>query len=65
MNFHGYWVPNDCVGYLEAIYLSHGNFMQRFPFSCSAREHFLKLLGCVMNEIKHNFVETVSVKRIL
>ena len=65
MDFHGYWVPNNCVRYLEAVYRSHGNFMQRFPLSRSAREHFLKLLGCVMNEIKHNFVDTVSVKRIL
>ena len=29
------------------------------------REHFLKLLGSVMNDIEHNFIDTVSVERIL
>ena len=28
-------------------------------------ENFLKLLGCVMNNIEHNFVDTVSAERIL
>ena len=39
--------------------------MQEFLFGRSAREHFLKLLGCVMNDIEHNFVDTVSAERIL
>ena len=29
------------------------------------REHFLKLLGSVMNNIKHNFVDTIFAERIL
>lgn len=29
------------------------------------REHFLKLLGCMMNDIKHNFIDTISAERIL
>ena len=29
------------------------------------REHFLKLLGNVMNDIKCNFIDIVSAKRIL
>ena len=28
MDFYGYWVPDDYVGYLEAVYRSHGDFMQ-------------------------------------
>ena len=39
--------------------------MQRFHLGRSPREHFLKLLGSVMNDIEHNFVDTVSFKRIL
>ena len=65
VDFHGYRVPEDCLEHLEAVYHSHGDFMQRFPLDHSAREHFLKLLGCVMNDIEHNFVDTVSAKRIL
>ena len=39
--------------------------MQGFRLSHSAREHFLKLLGSVMNDIEYNFVDTVSFERIL
>ena len=39
--------------------------MQDFRLGRSAREHFLKMLGCVLNDIKHNFIDTVSAERIL
>ena len=39
--------------------------MQGFCLGRSAREHLLKLLGSVMNDIEHNFVDTVSTERIL
>jgi len=39
--------------------------MQGFLLGYSAREHFLKLLGSVMNDIEHNFIDTVSAERIL
>ena len=39
--------------------------MQGFLLSRFARKHFLKLLGSVMNEIEHNFIDTVSTERIL
>nr|POF13423.1 hypothetical protein CFP56_22942 [Quercus suber] len=41
------------------------DFMQRLPLGRSTREHFFKLLGCVINHIEHNFVGTVSAERIL
>ena len=50
---------------MEAVYSSRGDFMQGFCLGRSAREHFLKLLGSVMNDIEHNFVDTVSTERIL
>ena len=56
VDFHGFRVPKDCVSHLEAVYSSLGR---------SAKEHFLKMLGDVMNDIEHNFVDTVSPKRIL
>ena len=65
VNFHGFRIPQDCVSHLEAVFSSQGDFMQGFCFSHSAREHFLKLLGSVMNDIEHNFVDTVSLERIL
>ena len=39
--------------------------MQGFFLGRSTREHFLKLLGSVMNDIGHNFVDTVSSEKIL
>ena len=51
--------------HLEVVYNSCGDFMQGFPLSLSAREHFLKLLGCEMNDIKHNFINAISIERIL
>ena len=39
--------------------------MQGFLFGRSVREYFHKLLGSVMNDIEHNFIDTLSAKRIL
>ena len=39
--------------------------MRGFLLGHSMREHFLKLLGSVMNDIEHNFIDTISTKRIL
>ena len=39
--------------------------MQGFRLGQSVREHFLRMLGCVLNDIEHNFVDTVSTERIL
>ena len=65
MDFHGFRVPDDCVSHLVMIYSSRGDFMQGFRLGRSAREHFLKMLGSVMNDIEHNFVNTISIERIL
>lgn len=65
VDFHGYQVPKDCLDHLQAIYQDHGDFMQKFPLGRFAREHFLKLLGCVLNDIQHNVIDTVSVEKIL
>ena len=56
VDFHNFWVPKECVAHLEADYNSHGDFIQGFPFSHSTREHFLKLLGCVINDVENNFM---------
>ena len=65
MDFHGFRVPKDCVSHLVMIYSSGLDFMQRFRLGRSAREHFLKMLRSMMNNIEHNFVDTVSTERIL
>lgn len=65
VDFHGFKVPGECAPHLEAIYRSHGDFMQGFFLGRSAREHFLKLLGSVMNDIEHNSIDTISAERIL
>ena len=65
VDFYGFRVPEDCVSHLVMIYSSHDNFMQDFRLGRSAREHFLKMLGCMLNDIEHNFIDTVSAERIL
>ena len=50
---------------MEAVYSSHKDFMRGFLFRFSVREHFLKLLGSMMNDIEYNFINTVSAERIL
>ena len=65
VDFHGFRVPKECISSLEVVYTSRGDFMQGFPFGQSMREHFLKLLGRVMNDIEQNSINTMSNKRIL
>ena len=65
-DFHGFRVPEDCVSHLVMVHNNSGDFMQGgFCLGCSTREHFLRMLGSVMNDIEHNFVDTVSTERIL
>ena len=54
VDFYGFRVPEDCVSHLVMIYSSRGNFMQEFRLGRSAREHFLKMLGYVLNDIEHS-----------
>ena len=65
VDFHGFRVPENYVSHLVMIYSSRGDFMEGFRLGCSARKHFLKMLGSVLNNIEHNIVDTVSTKRIL
>ena len=65
VDFHGFRVLEDCASHLEAVYNNRGDFMQGFRLGRSVREHFLKLLGSVMNDIEHNFVDTISTERIV
>ena len=47
------------------LYSRHGNFMREFRLGRSSREHYLRMLGCVLNDIEHNFIDTVSARKIL
>ena len=65
VDFHGFQVLEECITRLEVVYSSCRDFMQGFLLSFFVGEHFLKLLGSVMNDIEHNFIDTVSTERIL
>ena len=65
VDFYGFRVLEDCVSHLVMIYSNRGNFMQEFHLGRSAREHFLKMLGCMLNDVKHSFIDSVSAERIL
>ena len=63
VDFHGFRVPKDCVSHLVMVHNNRGDFIQGFCLGRSAREHFLKMLKSVMNDIEHNFVDTISTER--
>ena len=65
VDFHGFRVPENCASHLVVVYSIRGNFVQGFHLGRFSREHFLKLLESVMNDIKHNFVDIVSTEKIL
>ena len=65
VDFHGFRVPQYCVSHLEAVFNSRKDFVQGFRLGHSFKEHFLKLLGSIMNDIELNFADTVSSERIL
>ena len=65
VDFYSFRVPEDCVSHLVMIYSSRDNFMQEFRLGRSTREHFLKMLGCVLNDNEHSFIDSVFAKRIL
>ena len=46
------------------LYSRHGNFMREFRLGHSSREHFLQMLGCVLNDIEHHFIDSVFVGKI-
>ena len=64
VDFLGYSMPQGYVDLL-AIFKEHGDFTQGVLLGRSAREHFLKLPNCVLNDIQHNFLDTISIERIL
>ena len=65
VDFYGFRVPKDYVSHLMMIYSRHSNFMQEFRLGRSSREHFLKMLRCVLNDIEHNFINSIFARRIL
>uniref|UniRef100_A0A7N2LI47 non-specific serine/threonine protein kinase n=1 Tax=Quercus lobata TaxID=97700 RepID=A0A7N2LI47_QUELO len=65
VDFYSFKVPEDCVSHLVMLYSRHGNFMREFRLGRSSREHFLQMLGCVLNDIEHNFIDSISARKIL
>ena len=49
---------------MKVVFNSRGDFMQGFLSGQSIREHFLKLLGSVMNDIEYKFIDTVFAEMI-
>ena len=65
VDFYGFRVPEDCAPHLVILYSRHGDFIREFRLGRSSREHFLRMLGCVLNDIEHNFIDSVSAGKIL
>jgi hypothetical protein len=46
--FGDFWVPNDCVPYLQWLTTKHGNFITNFKLSAGLGGPMLSLLGSVL-----------------
>lgn len=58
-------ILEDYASHLVTVYSNRGDFMEGFQLGRSTKEHFLMMLGNALNDIEHNFINTVSTKRIL
>lgn len=51
VDFLGYSMLQNCVDLLQTILKACGDFTQGLPLSHSIGEHFLRLMGCVIDDI--------------
>jgi hypothetical protein len=55
--FDGFWVPKDCLPYLQRLSTEHGNFTIYFKLSAGLGGPMLSLLGSVMTAMNESNLE--------
>ncbi len=63
--FGDFWVPNDCVPYLQRLTIKHGNFVTNFKLSAGLGGPMLSLLGSVLAAMSKSNLRTVSKAQVL
>ena len=57
--FGDFWVPNDCVPYLQRLTTKHGNFITNFKLSVGLGGPMLSLLCSVLAAMSRSNLRTV------
>ena len=65
MSFGDFWVPNDCIPYLQRLTTEHGNFVTNFKLSAGLGGPMLFLLGSVLAAMSKSNLRTVTKAQIL
>jgi hypothetical protein len=63
--FGDFWVPDDCVPYLQRLTTKHGNFITNFKLSAGLGGPMLSLLGSVLAAMSRSNLGTVTKAQIL
>jgi hypothetical protein len=65
VSFGDFWVPNDCVPYLQRLTTENGNFVTNFKHSAGLGGPMLSLLGSVLVAMSRSNLGTVTKAQIL
>jgi hypothetical protein len=63
--FDGFWVPRDCLPYLQWLSAKHGNFTTNFKLSAGLGGPMLSLLGSVMAAVSESNLGNVTKDQII
>ena len=64
-SFGDFWVPSDCIPYLQRLSREHGNFVTNFKLSARLGGPMLSLLGSVLATMSKSNLGTVTKVQIL
>ena len=65
VSFGDFWVPNDCIPYLQQLTTEHGNFVTNFKLSAGLGGPMLPLLGSVLDAMSRSNLGTMTKTQIL
>ena len=65
VSFGDFWVPSDCVPYLQRLIAEHGNFVTNFKLSARLGGPMLSLLSSVLAAMSKSDLGTVTKVQIL
>uniref|UniRef100_A0A2N9G5R5 Uncharacterized protein n=1 Tax=Fagus sylvatica TaxID=28930 RepID=A0A2N9G5R5_FAGSY len=60
VSFGDFWVPSDCVPYLQQLTTEHGNFVTNFKLSARLGGPMLSLLGSVLAAMSRSNLGTMT-----
>ncbi len=65
MSFGDFWVPSDCVPYLQQLTAKYGNFVTKFKLGAGFGGPMLSLLGSVLVAMDNSNLGSVTKAQVL